>query len=127
MNALITVTLLMLVQFFFFGVLVAVARSTMKVQAPAMTGPENFERLVRVHLNTQERLVLMLPLMALAAHFWNPLFVAGAGVLFLLGRVAYWKAYVEQPAKRMLGNIMTVVAIGLCLLGTVAGLVKSAL
>jgi glutathione S-transferase len=127
MNALLTVTLLMLLQFFFFGVLVARARSILQVKAPAMTGPEGFERLVRVHLNTQERLVLMLPLMATAAHFWNPLFVAGAGLLFLLGRIAYWKGYVEQPSKRMLGNVITVVAIGLCLLATVGGLVKSAL
>ena len=50
----------------------AIARGTSQVKAPAMTGPESFERLVRVHLNTQERLVLMLPLMATAAHFWNP-------------------------------------------------------
>lgn len=115
----------MLVQFFFFGALVARARSTSNVQAPAMTGPDSFERLVRVHLNTQERLVMMLPLLATAAHFWNPLFAAGAGLLFVLGRFVYWKGYVEQPAKRMLGNIMTVIAIGLCLLATLGGLVKS--
>ena len=127
MIPLITVTVLMLVQFTFFGALVASSRSTFQVAAPAMTGPEGFERLVRVHLNTQERLVLMLPLMATAAQFWNPLFVSAAGVLFLMGRMAYWKGYVEQPSKRMLGNLLTMVAIGLCLLATIAGLVKSAL
>ena len=127
MNLLITTVALMLVQFIFFGALVARARSTLQVQAPAMTGPEAFERLVRVHLNTQERLVLMLPLMASAAHFWNPAWVAAAGALFFLGRFVYWKGYVEQPAKRMLGNILTMVAVGACLLATVAGLVKSAL
>lgn len=127
MTALITVTLLMLVQFFFFGALVAIGRSTFQVAAPAMTGPESFERLVRVHLNTQERLVLMLPLMATAAQFWSPLLVAAAGVLFLVGRMAYWTGYVRQPAKRALGNILSVAAIGICLLATVAGLVRSAL
>lgn len=127
MNLLITAVVLMLVQFIFFGALVARARSTLQVQAPAMTGPQAFERLVRVHLNTQERLVLMLPLMASAAHFWNPAWVAAAGALFFLGRFVYWKGYVEQPAKRMLGNILTMVAVGACLLATVAGLVKSAL
>lgn len=125
MNALIAVSLLMLIQFFFFGALVARARSTANVQAPAMTGPANFERLVRVHLNTQERLMMMLPLMATAAHFWNPQLVAGAGVLFVLGRFVYWRGYVEQPAKRMLGNVLTVVAIGLCFWATVGGMVKS--
>lgn len=126
MTALITVTLLMLVQFFFFGALVAIGRSTFQVAAPAMTGPESFERLVRVHLNTQERLVLMLPLMATAAQFWSPPWVAAAGVLFLAGRLVYWKGYVQQPGKRALGNILTVLAIGLCFLATVAGLLKSA-
>ena len=91
-----------------------------------MTGPESFERLVRVHLNTQDRLVLMLPLMATAAQFWSPQWVAAAGVLFLAGRLVYWKGYVQQPGKRALGIILTVLAIGLCFLATVAGLVKSA-
>ncbi|MBL8344836.1 MAG: MAPEG family protein [Rubrivivax sp.] len=127
MTALITVTVLMLVQYTFFGALVAKGRSTFQVSAPAMTGPEGFERLVRVHLNTQERLILMLPLMVTAAQFWSPLVVSAAGVLFLIGRVAYWRGYVEQPAKRMLGNVLTMVAIGVCLLATLAGLVKSAL
>jgi hypothetical protein len=53
MNALIAVTLLVLVQYFFFGVLVALARNTSNVQALAMVGPDIFERLVRAHLNTQ--------------------------------------------------------------------------
>lgn len=72
-------------------------------------------------------LVMMLPLMATAAHFWNPLWVVVPGVLFVLGRFVYWTGYVQQPAKRLPGNIMTVIAVGLCLLATVAGLVKSAL
>ena len=116
MNLLITAVVLMLVQFIFFGALVARARSTLQVQAPTMTGPDAFDRLV-----------LMLPLMASAAHFWNPAWVAAAGALFFLGRSVYWKGYVEQPAKRMLGNIFTMVAISACLLATVAGLVRSAL
>ncbi len=127
MTALITVTVLMLVQFTFFGALVAIARGTQQVAAPAMTGSARFERLSRVHLNTQERLVLMLPLMATAAHYWSPQWVAAAGVLFLIGRMAYWKGYVAQPEKRMLGNIVTMIAIALCLLATIAGLVRSIL
>jgi hypothetical protein len=33
----------------------------------------------------------MLPLMVTAAQFWNPLWLASAGALFVLGRLAYWK------------------------------------
>lgn len=54
-----------------------------------MPGPEAFERLSRVHLNTHERLVPFLPLMGLAAQFWNPAGVAAVGALFLVGRHLY--------------------------------------
>lgn len=127
MSALIAVSVLMLAQFTFFGALVAKGRSTYQVEAPAMTGPAGFERLVRVHLNTQERLVLMLPLMATATQFWSPWLATAAGILFLIGRMAYWKGYVAQPAKRMTGNLLTMVSIGVCLLATIAGLVKAVL
>jgi hypothetical protein len=33
-----------------------------------------------------------------------PLWVAVSGVLFVLGRLIYWKGYVEQPAKRLTGK-----------------------
>ena len=36
--------------------------------------------------------------------------MAVPGVLFLLGRHAYWKGYVKEPSKRMLGNVITVIA-----------------
>lgn len=68
----------------------------------------------------------MMPLMATAAQFWSPQFVAAAGVLFLAGRLVCWQGHVQQPGKRALGNILTVLAIGLCFLATVAGLVKPA-
>ncbi len=55
----------------------------------------SIERVSRVHLNTQERLVMMLPPMATAACFWDPLYVAVPGLLFVLGRFVYWKGYVR--------------------------------
>jgi glutathione S-transferase len=125
MNPITTVTVLALTQFFFFGALVAKARSQLGVQAPAMTGPEAFNRLQRVHLNTGERLVLFVPLLWMAAQFWNPLWVAGAGALFLLGRVLYWRGYVRAPQNRGLGNVLSMVSIALLLLATLAGLIKT--
>ena len=127
MNPVIAVTVLALIQFIFFGALVAVARKTQGVAAPAMTGSEVFDRLSRVHLNTQERLVLFLPLMWLAAQFWNPIWAAGAGMVFLIGRMVYWRGYVQHPDKRMLGNLLTMLPTGLLLLVTLAGLARSAL
>lgn len=127
MQSVIAVTVLALIQFAFFGALVAIARKTQGVAAPAMTGSDAFERLARVHLNTQERLVLFLPLMWLAAQFWNPVWAAAAGIVFLIGRMVYWRGYVQHPEKRMVGNLLTMLPIALLLLATLAGLARSAL
>ena len=55
-----------------------------------------------------------------------PVVGLGAGVLFLVGRLAYWRGYVQHPERRMVGNILTMVPIGLLLLATLAGLGRSA-
>ena len=125
MNAIILVTVVALFQFFIFGALVAIARAKQGIAAPAMTGTPAFERLVRVHLNTLERLVLFVPLMWLAAQFWNPLWVAGVGVVFLVARMLYWRGYVKHPDQRMLGNVLSMIPIGIFLLATLVGLVRS--
>jgi glutathione S-transferase len=126
-NALVSVTVLSLMQFFFFGALVGKARAKLDVKAPSMNGPEAFERLVRVHLNTMERLVMFVPLLWMAGQFWNPLWVAAAGVLFLVGLVLYWRGYVRSPEQRSLGNVLTIVSIASLLLANFAGLGKSLL
>ena len=46
------VTLLLLVQYFVFTLLVGAARGKSGIQAPAVTGDENFERAYRVQMNT---------------------------------------------------------------------------
>ncbi len=125
MNYISLITVLALMQFAFFGALVAKARRKLGIAAPAMTGPPEFEALVRVHLNTLERLVLFVPLLWMAAQFWSPWAVAGVGVVFLLGRVLYWKGYVKHPDARKTGNIVSMLSIGLLLLATVAGVVSS--
>lgn len=127
MNLVILVTVLALIQFAFFGALVARARSKLGVAAPAMSGPPEFDRLVRVHLNTLERLVLFVPLMWMATQFWAPAWVAAAGVVFLLGRMLYWKGYVKNPEARSFGNIVTMLPIGVLLLAGLVGLARAAM
>ncbi len=125
MNAIITITVLSLMQYFFFGALVGKARAALGINAPRMEGSEAFECLVRVHLNTMERLVMFMPLLWMASRFWNPLWVSAAGALFLVARVLYWRGYVRSPERRKVGNILTVVAIALLLLANLAGLGKA--
>ena len=125
MNYVVLITVLALIQFAFFGALVARARSKLGVAAPAMSGPPEFDRLVRVHLNTLERLVLFVPLMWMATQFWAPVWVAAVGLIFLLGRMLYWKGYVKSPEARAVGNIATMLSIGVLLLANVLGLVRA--
>ncbi|MFZ2989473.1 MAPEG family protein [Ideonella sp.] len=97
------VSLLAVSQYLAFGMLVARARGQYKVAAPAMTGPEGFERMVRVQANTLELLVAFLPALWLAAQHASPALMAGLGAIYLLGRVIYLRAYLSKPSSRALG------------------------
>ena len=108
MNYLHIVAILAVVQFFFFGVLVGRARSEFNVKAPAVSGPEGFERAFRVQMNTLEQLVAFLPALFIAGLHWSSGWIAAIGVVYLIGRFIYWRSYVADPAKRGLGFALTV-------------------
>ena len=97
------VTVLALLQFLYFGILVSRARERSGVKAPAMTGNEVFERYVRVQANTLELLILFLPALWLAVAHIGALWLALLGALYLIGRFIYLGAYVANPSKRSLG------------------------
>lgn len=103
MNHVDVVAMLAVLQYIAFGTLVAKARGTYGVHAPAVTGSEPFERIYRVQMNTLELLVAFVPALYAAAHYWPSLYVAGAGAVYLVGRIVYWRAYVASPASRSLG------------------------
>lgn len=123
MNYLHIVAILAVLQFFFFGVLVGQARGKFGVKAPAVTGPEGFERAFRVQMNTLEQLVAFLPALFIAGQHWSNGLVAAIGVVYLIGRLIYWRSYVADPAKRGLGFGLTVlptfVLLGAGLVGAV--------
>jgi hypothetical protein len=97
------VAVLAVLQFILFGVLVGSARSKYSVHAPATSGHPQFDRLYRVQMNTLELLVALLPAMYIAARYWSPSLVAVGGVVYLLGRLVYWRSYTKDPASRALG------------------------
>lgn len=107
MEAVVIVTVLALIQYMYFGVQVGVVREKTGAKAPSSTGPEEFERANRVHLNTLEQLVFFLPLLWMYAHYVNPLWGAGFGVVYLVGRILYRSAYLKDPASRSKGFMMT--------------------
>ena len=97
------VSVIALLQFGFFGILVGRSRGQYGIRAPATTGNEMFERMYRVHMNTLELLVVFVPAMYLAAKYWAPEAVAGVGAIYVVGRMVYWKSYIKDPASRSLG------------------------
>ena len=110
------VTILLLVQYFYFAMRAGGAREKSGVKAPAMTGDETFERALRVQMNTLEQLVITLPAMWICAQFFSPTAAAILGAVFLLGRFVYSSGYIGDPAKRGPGMIIGAMAnVGLIL------------
>jgi len=96
------------IQYLFFGALVGKARGKFGVKAPAVTGSEGFERVYRVQMNTLELLVAFLPALYASARYWPPGFVAAVGLVYIIGRFVYWRAYVTAPASRGLGFLLSI-------------------
>jgi uncharacterized MAPEG superfamily protein len=117
------VTALALLQFVYFGIQVGRARARFGVKAPAITGNEQFERYFRVQQNTLESIVVFVPSLYLFSRYFNPLWAAGLGVIYLIGRQLYAAAYVKDPAKRSLGYGLTVLPILALLVGGLFGAV----
>lgn len=105
-----------LVQFVCFGIAVGRARTRFQVKAPATTGNENFERYMRVQMNTLEQLIVFLPAIWLFAQFINPRWAASLGAVYLAGRQIYFMSYVKDPDSRSLGfalsSIPTLIMLG---------------
>ena len=127
MNYVYIVALLAIVQFIYFSMLVGKARGNYGIKAPAMTGHEGFERAVRVQMKTLEQLICFLPALLIAAVYWPPVYVAAAGVVYLVGRTLYRQAYVADPAKRGLGFLLTFLPTTLLVLAGLVGAVMLSL
>lgn len=121
------VGVLALIQYLVFVMLVGRARGRYGVYAPATTGNEIFERYFRVQQNTQELLVLFLPVLWLAALYWNPQWVAAIGAFYLIGRLWYCIGYIGDPSKRAMGFGLSAVPIILLLLMALIGVLRSML
>jgi glutathione S-transferase len=117
------VTALALIQFLFFGVKVGAAREKYAVKAPAITGNEIFERHFRVQQNTLEALPVLLPALYVFCRYFNPLWAAALGVVYLIGRAVYAAAYVKDPAKRGAGYGLTLLPIVVLIAGCAIGAV----
>jgi len=111
------VTVVALLQFFWFGWQVGVARGKYGIAAPATSGNEMFERVFRVHMNTLEQLIVFLPSLWIFAIYISPIWAAAIGAVFIIGRAVYARSYVKDPKGRSPGFAMSAIPQLLLLLG----------
>jgi uncharacterized membrane protein YecN with MAPEG domain len=121
------VVCLALVEFLYFAIAVAGARGRYKVAAPAVTGNEIFERYLRVQMNTLEQLIVFIPAIVLFAQYLSPYLAAALGVVFLIGRLVYFFAYVKDPKKRETGFILSFAPTVILLGGAIFGAARAAM
>jgi uncharacterized membrane protein YecN with MAPEG domain len=112
---------LALLEYVYFGVRVGQARQKFGVEAPATTGPPEFERTFRVQQNTLEQLVIFIPALFLFGHFVNAPLGALLGIVFVIGRLLYQMGYVKAAEKRGTGFLISEAANLLLLVGGMIG------
>jgi glutathione S-transferase len=112
---------LVLLQYMAFAMLVGSARGKYGVKAPAVTGDEVFERYFRVQQNTLELIVVLLPSMWLFAQYVSAHWAAALGLVYLVGRVVYFRSYVANPASRSAGFGLSFLPIIVLVIGAMLG------
>jgi len=99
--ALVTIATLLL--YLVMSVRVGMARGKYGVEAPAISGHADFERVFRVQANTLEWLPVFLVSLWLTAIYCNEWAAAGLGILWIVGRLLYMTGYSRAAEARSLG------------------------
>jgi len=115
------IAMLALVEFMAFGSAVGKARGKSGVVAPAVTGDETFERVFRVHQNTLEQLIVFIPSLYAFAFYVNELAAVVLGLIFLIGRAMYFRAYTADPSTRGKGMLLSFGPNAILALGAIVG------
>ena len=105
------------------GWLVGRMRHKHHIMPPACVGHPEFERAFRVQQNTLEQLVAFLPMDYFFAQLVSPIGAAVLGAVWILGRLLYAYGYINNPAKRGPGMIMTGLTTLALTLGVIADVV----
>lgn len=109
----------------YFWMATQVARSHVKagILPPLMTGDPVLERTVRAHINTLEWMPIFLPSLWLFAIYWSDLSAAILGVLWIAGRIIYFRGYVVDAGNRRMGFFIQAMAVGVLLLGALGRII----
>ena len=121
------ITMLAIIEYIYFGMNVGKARGEYGIAAPAVTGHEMFERHYRVQMNTLEQIVIFLPALWAFGHYVNHYAAALFGLIYLFGRMIYAIKYIEEPSKRGVGMMMTMIPSMLMIMGGLLGAVYALL
>jgi glutathione S-transferase len=121
------VTLLAILEFLWLVYLVGRAREKYAVKAPATSGNAEFERYFRVQQNTLETLIMFLPALWIAAHYWDSRWMALIGAVYLIGRIVYLFAYVGDPKNRTLGYLISIAPVAILTAMGLFGALRAAL
>lgn len=100
-----------------------IARIKFKIPAPSHSGPEDYERRMRAHQNTVEHLVMFLPALWTFALVVSPLWAAGIGAIWPVGRLFYMIGYSRSAQARRLPLYITMPSIYILILGSIIGTV----
>lgn len=119
------ITALTLVLYLVITINVGRARGKYKVPPPQMTGDPNFERVLRVQQNTLEQIVLFLPGLWLFSFYVNPLWAAGIGAVWLVGRIVYAWGYYQAAEKRLVGFGISSLSGMVLLVGSLVAIILS--
>jgi glutathione S-transferase len=121
------VTVISIMVYIWMMMKVGNARRLHNTPAPAIVGPEAFNRVMRVHGNTLEGLAMFLPALWLAALTSHDLWAAIVGIFFPIGRVIYAQGYYQAADKRGTGFMISSIATLILLLASLVFLIRIAL
>lgn len=111
--------------YFFCMIRVGGARAKHGVKPPSVDGPEEFQRVNRVHQNMVEQMVMHLPALWLFAAAWGDMWAGILGLVFAVGRVVYALGYYKAAEKRSIGFAISSMTTIVLILGAAAGAVMA--
>lgn len=115
-------TVFILGVYFWNMIRIGKARKEHNISAPEMTGPGDFNRVIRVHENMLEQLIIFLPLLWLFALTYVDIYAACVGLVFGIGRIIYSLGYYEEASKRGRGFMIGFIALVVVAVGSLYGL-----
>ena len=112
---------LALVVYFALTARVGWARGKYKIDAPAISGHPDFERVFRVQQNTLENLIMFVPGLWLFSNFVSPLWASGIGFVWIIARIWYARAYYADAKMRGPGFGLSAFLSAVLIIGAIIG------